>query len=158
MRGKEADLQRLFHIVRWCKKLQFIHDDARTYEDFIAKKNHRLVELSVFYIGQIGEHARNLSEEMRTTLSDVQWKQIIAMRNKLIHNYDEIRTNIVWIVITEDAPILAERCLEVLRAENSNIDEEIREYLAEETGIILEGENVREDTGDSELPAADDRK
>ena len=46
----------------------------------------------------------------------------------------------------------------MLRAENSNVDAELREELFEETGIILEGENVREDTGDSELPAADNRK
>ena len=46
----------------------------------------------------------------------------------------------------------------MLRAENSNVDAELREELFGETGIILEVENVCEDTGDSELPAADDRK
>lgn len=136
MRGKEADLQRLFHIVKWCRKLQGIQNEVQTYEQFIAKKNIRLVELSAFYIGQIGEHARNLSDDMRATLADIPWKQIISMRNKLIHNYDKIRTNIVWVVIMEDAPILAERCLEVLRSENSNVDAELREELFEETGII----------------------
>lgn len=136
MRGKEADLQRLFHIVKWCLKLQGIQNEVQTYEQFIAKKNIRLVELSAFYIGQIGEHARNLSDDMRATLADIPWKQIISMRNKLIHNYDKIRTNIVWVVIMEDAPILAERCLEVLRSENSNVDAELSEELFEETGII----------------------
>lgn len=136
MRGKEADLQRLFHIVKWCLKLQGIQNEVQTYEQFIAKKNIRLVELSAFYIGQIGEHARNLSDDMRATLADIPWKQIISMRNKLIHNYDKIRTNIVWVVIMEDATILAERCLEVLRSENSNVDAELREELFEETGII----------------------
>ena len=136
MRGKEADLQRLFHIVKWCLKLQGIQNEVQTYEQFIAKKNIRLVELSAFYIGQIGEHARNSSDDMRATLADIPWKQIISMRNKLIHNYDKIRTNIVWVVIMEDAPILAERCLEVLRSENSNVDAELSEELFEETGII----------------------
>ena len=135
MRGKEADLQRLFHIVKWCRKLGVVQAKVQTYEQFIAKENYYWVEVSAFYIGQIGEHARNLSDDMRATLADVPWKQIISMRNKLIHNYDKIRTNIVWVVIMEDAPILAERCLEVLRAENSNIDAELREELAEETGI-----------------------
>ena len=135
MRGKEADLQRLFHIAKWSRKLQGIQSEAQTYEQFTAKKNIRLVELSAFYIGQIGEHARNLSDDMRATLTDISWKQIIGMRNKLIHNYDKIRTNIVWAVITEDAPILAERCLEILRMENNNIDTELNKELEEETGI-----------------------
>lgn len=135
MRGKEADLQRLFHIAKWCRKLQGIQSEVQTYEQFITKKNTRLIELSAFYIGQIGEHVGNLSDDIKTTLADIPFKEIKAMRNKLIHNYDKIRTNIVWQVITEDAPILAERCLEVLRAENSNVDEELRFELAEETGI-----------------------
>lgn len=138
MRGKSADLQRLFHIAKWCRKLETIHDDAQTYEQFIAKKNYRLVELSAFYIGQIGELARKLSAEMKETLSDIPWRQINAMRNILIHNYYECDPAIIWGVITEDAPILAERCLEVLRAENSNVDAELKAELAEETGIIDE--------------------
>ena len=136
MRGRGADLQRLFHIVKWCRKLRVVKDTVQTYEQFVAKKNYQLVEVSAFYIGQIGEHARNLSDEMKATLADIPWKQIIAMRNKLIHDYDEIRTDMVWGVIVHDAPILAERCLEVLRAENSNVDAELRAELAEETGII----------------------
>ncbi|MBE8952806.1 MAG: DUF86 domain-containing protein [Quinella sp. 1Q7] len=135
MRGRNADLQRLFHIVKWCRKLQIIGDEVQTYERFIAKENYRLVELSAFYIGQIGEHVRNLSADMKAEISDIPWQQINAMRNRLIHNYDEVRTDMVWGVITDDAPILAERCLEVLRTENSNVDAELREELAEE-GVI----------------------
>ena len=135
MRGRQADLQRLFHIAKWCRKLQIVGDEAQTYERFIAKENYRLVELSAFYIGQIGEHVRNLSDDMKSELSDIPWRQIRDMRNRLIHNYDEIRTDMVWGVITDDAAILAERCLEVLRAENSNVDAELHEELAEE-GVI----------------------
>ena len=135
MRGKKADLWRLFHIVKWCRKLGFVQAKVQTYEQFIAKKNYHWVEVSAFYIGQIGEHARNLSDEMRATLSDISWKQIISMRNILVHNYYDCDPQIIWEVIMKHAPILAERCLEVLRAENSNIDAELREELAEETGL-----------------------
>ena len=136
MRGRMADLQQLFHIVKWCRKLEVIKDDAQTYEQFIAKKNYQLVELSAFYIGQIGEHVGKLSDEIKTNLADIPWQQIKSMRNKLIHDYDRIRTDIVWSVVTEGVPILMNRCLEVLRAENSNVDAELREELAEETDII----------------------
>ena len=84
MRGNAGDLERLFHIVKWCRKLKVIRDDVQTYEKFIAKENYYWVEVSAFYIGQIGEHARNLSDDMHITIADVPWKQIIAMRNKMI--------------------------------------------------------------------------
>ena len=76
MRGKRADLQRLFHIVKWCRKLEAIRDDVQTYDEFINKKNYRYVDLSAFYIGQIGELARNLSNDMKETLADIPWRQI----------------------------------------------------------------------------------
>lgn len=53
MRGKQADLQRLVHIVKWCRKLEVIGSDVQTYENFIARKNYRPVDVSAFYIGQI---------------------------------------------------------------------------------------------------------
>lgn len=118
MRGKQADLHRLFHMVEYCRKLQAVGEDAQTYENFIAKENYRLVDVSAFYIGQLGELARGLSDEMKARLSDIPWKQINDMRNFLIHNYGERDAKIIWGVVTEDALALAERCLEVLRAEN----------------------------------------
>lgn len=136
MRGKRADLQRLVHIISYCQKLRVVKDYVQTYEQFIADENYEKVDVSAFYIGQIGELARGLSDEMKTTLSDIPWRQINDMRNKLIHHYGERNPKLIWQVISEDAPILAGRCLEVLRAENNNVDAELREELAEETGII----------------------
>lgn len=135
MKGKAGDSQRLFHIVKWCQKLEAIQVDVQTYERFIDKKNYRLVDVSAFYIGQIGELARNLSDEMKTKLADIPWRQINAMRNVLIHNYYDASTDVIWQVITEDVPFLEKRCLEVLREQNSDVDKEIRQKMAEEMGI-----------------------
>ncbi len=138
MRGKQADLQRLFHMVKWCRKLKLIVDEVQTYENFISKKNYRLLDVSAFYIGQLGELARTMSAEMKATLSDIPWRQINAMRNILIHNYYDCNPEIVWEVITKHTPAVAERCLEILRAENPDVDAEINADLAEETGIDWE--------------------
>ena len=136
MRGKVGDKQRLFHIVKWCRKLEAAGAVVQTYEQFVARKNHHWVDVSAFYIGQIGDHVKNLSDEMKAELSDIPWRQINDMRNILIHNYGKSRKETIWQVVTEDAPVLAERCLEVLRAENKNVDAELREELAEETDIF----------------------
>lgn len=138
MRGRTADLQRLFHMVKWCRKLKFIVDEVKTYENFTAKENYRLLDVSAFYIGQLGELARTMSPEMKAELPEIPWRQINGMRNILIHNYYDCNPEIVWEVITKHAPAVAERCLEVLRAENPDVDAEIKAELAEETGADLE--------------------
>ena len=38
MRGKAGDLQRLFHIAKWCRKLGVVQAKVQTYEHFIAKE------------------------------------------------------------------------------------------------------------------------
>ena len=48
----------------------------------------------------LGEAARQLPEEVIHAIAEVAWKEIIAMRNVLIHVYFDIDTDIVWDVVT----------------------------------------------------------
>lgn len=47
----------------------------------------------------IGEAATRLPAELRSEWDDVPWKQMISMRNWLIHGYDGIDTDILWDVL-----------------------------------------------------------
>ena len=54
----------------------------------------------------IGEAARGLSEELRKAHPEVPWRQMIAMRNVLIHGYFDIDVDLVWSVAHNDLPKL----------------------------------------------------
>jgi|SRR4028118_320331 uncharacterized protein with HEPN domain len=54
----------------------------------------------------MGEAARRLSEETRLELSEIPWRQIIGMRNRLIHGYDDVDLAIVWDSVQNDLPLL----------------------------------------------------
>ena len=55
----------------------------------------------------IGEAATRVSEQTREALPDVPWTQIMGMRNRLIHAYFEVNSDILWQTATEDVPTLA---------------------------------------------------
>lgn len=64
---------------------------------------------------EIGEAAAKISDHGRERLSRVEWKQIVGMRNRLVHGYDQINFDIVWAVATEDAPTLIESLSEAFK-------------------------------------------
>ena len=54
----------------------------------------------------IGEAARRLKPETRASLPGVPWKSIIAMRNVMSHEYDEVDLAVIWGVVQRDLPEL----------------------------------------------------
>ena len=54
----------------------------------------------------IGEAAKNIPEEIKQQYSQIPWKVMAGMRDKLIHEYFGINLNVVWETITEDLPPL----------------------------------------------------
>ncbi len=54
----------------------------------------------------IGEAARRLSPEGRNLFPEIPWRLLTAMRNNLIHDYDDVDLNVVWDTIQHDLPPL----------------------------------------------------
>ena len=54
----------------------------------------------------LGEAVKRLSTDFREARSDVPWSNIAAMRDRLIHLYDDVDLQVVWDAATEDVPKL----------------------------------------------------
>lgn len=53
-----------------------------------------------------GEAANHVSEETRALAPDIDWGDIVGMRNKLVHGYTNINCDVLWEVITNRLPPL----------------------------------------------------
>jgi uncharacterized protein with HEPN domain len=65
----------------------------------------------------IGQAVKNLSNETKSTRSEIPWKQIAGMRDKVIHDYFGVNLEIVWAAVEKDLPVLARAIRDLL--ENS---------------------------------------
>jgi uncharacterized protein with HEPN domain len=54
----------------------------------------------------VGEAAKTISPEGRTTMPQVPWRAAARMRDRLDHHYFDINLDILWQTITEDLPQL----------------------------------------------------
>jgi len=66
----------------------------------------------------IGEAAKNLSKELRAKHKEIPWKEIIGMRDKLIHWYFGIKWELVWETVKNKIPELKKQLLKISEEQN----------------------------------------
>ncbi len=97
------DLIRLRHMLD-AAKVAVSFATGRSREDL---NQDRMLTLSLVKdIEIIGEAANKVSKETRDRHTEIQWQDIIDMRNHLIHGYCDIDFNIVWDTANRDLPPL----------------------------------------------------
>jgi uncharacterized protein with HEPN domain len=62
----------------------------------------------------IGEAASQVTRETRAAHPDISWKDIIGMRQWLVHGYEGVRNDIVWNTVNNDLAPLIEQLQAVI--------------------------------------------
>ena len=62
----------------------------------------------------IGEAATHIPAEIRETYRTIPWRQVIATRNKLIHNYLGIDNDTLWSIIQDDISALVDELEKII--------------------------------------------
>ncbi len=94
----------------YCAHIRDAISKIETYVHGVAfeafDKNFLLQDGAVREFEVIGEAARHLSEAFKARHTDIPWRQVIDMRNKLVHEYFNVDTELVWATIERDLPML----------------------------------------------------
>lgn len=75
-----------------------------TYLEF--EKNDMVVEACVFNRSQLGELANKVDSEFQQLHSNIPWRQINGLRNRIVHDYEGVNLKLVWEIIADDLPEL----------------------------------------------------
>lgn len=103
MPDKFGDKGRIEHILKAIKTIES-YIQKTTFEQF-QQDNMRL-DACIRQLGIIGEAANRVSEELKQASSQVPWRQIIGLRNVLIHEYFGVDDKSIWDIITVNLPVL----------------------------------------------------
>jgi uncharacterized protein with HEPN domain len=101
-----------------------------SFEDFMADK--KTLSACAFSVSQIGELAKEISEDTQEKHDYIPWKSIRGMRNKIVHDYENIDLAVLWGTVTKSLPELNKQIDAVLyhKVEEINVldDEEDEEF------------------------------
>lgn len=104
-------------------RLNHIHEAIMKIMQLTKKGKRRFdreeeIRLSIiYYIQIIGEAASTIPLDFRNSHQEIPWRQMIAMRNKLIHHYDGIDLEVVWETATISIPQLKPLIFALLKPE-----------------------------------------
>jgi uncharacterized protein with HEPN domain len=84
-----------------------------SFDDF--RKNTMMEYSVVRCLEIIGEAAMRLPPSIKTKYPDVPWKDMVAMRNKVIHEYFGVDAEILWQTVKDDIPALRPLIKEIIK-------------------------------------------
>jgi len=81
--------------------------EGKTYENYLEefllqKAIERLLEI-------LGEAARRIDREFHAQHPEIDWAQIIGLRNVIVHQYDDLDLEQLWEILHTSLPSLQER-------------------------------------------------
>lgn len=72
----------------------------------VFMKDRKTVSACAFCLGQIGELVSHVSLETQSKYGDIPWRSIKGLRNRIIHDYDNVDMIVVWRTIRDSLPDL----------------------------------------------------
>ena len=78
-------------------------------------KNSEKIDAVVRNLEIIGEAVKNIPKELKQKHKEINWQDIVDMRNIITHEYFGIDTEIVWKTIKESLPTLENKVNDILK-------------------------------------------
>ncbi len=108
---KSKDKMIISKILKYIDEIK-IFINGYSYEKF--SNDRKTVNASVFNLSQIGELAGKVSKELQEEYSNIEWRGIKALRNRIVHDYDGVNLNMVWDFLTTELNELEENLKSVI--------------------------------------------
>ena len=95
-----------------------LYTDGLDQERFVASGLN--YDATVHNLILLGEAATHIPKPVCAFASEIDWRQIIGTRNRLVHGYIGINNDIVWDIIQNEIPVLITQLEALIKAANEN--------------------------------------
>ena len=106
------------------KIINYIEDIEKYIYKLDAKQfldDKKTITACAFTVSQIGELAKEITEETQNKYEEIPWKSIKGMRNRIVHDYENVDLSVLWGTVKNSLPELKENLKNVLLNEIDEI-------------------------------------
>ncbi len=100
-------------------------DDVEKYVEGLDARNFfddkKTITACAFTVSQIGELVKEISDETINQYNTIPWKSIRGMRNRIIHDYENVDLSVLWGTIKESLPELKDKLKDIILSDIDNI-------------------------------------
>ena len=86
----------------------------------LFEKDDKTVDAVIKNLETIGEATGHIPDDIKARHKDIPWKEIVGLRNRIVHGYFNIDLKIIWGVIKQELPTLKIQLEHILKEEHNN--------------------------------------
>ncbi len=100
-------------------------DDVQKYTEGLEAKDFlddkKTITACAFTVSQIGELVKEVTDETMEKYNNIPWNSIKGMRNRIVHDYENVDLSVLWGTIKESLPELKEKLKDIILSEKDVI-------------------------------------
>lgn len=100
-------------------------DDIEKYVDGLSAKDFlddkKTITACAFTVSQIGELVKDITDETTQKYSTIPWNSIRGMRNRIVHDYENVDLSVLWGTIKESLPDLKDKLKDIILSDTEII-------------------------------------
>lgn len=100
-------------------------DDVKEYTKGLEAKefldDKKTITACAFTVSQIGEIVKEITEETMKKYSLIPWNSIKGMRNRIVHDYENVDLSVLWGTIKESLPDLQNKLKDIILKEKEEL-------------------------------------
>ncbi len=123
----EGDLKYLLHSLCHMAVIEKINTEINSYTDFI--NDYFFIDVIVLRLQQIGELITRFSSDFKSNHSEIDFINIKGLRNIVVHNYDGLDYEDIYVIIKEDIPDLKAKYEKIVINEFNLSKEFVNDYV-----------------------------
>ena len=95
-----------YYINKILKDLDFLIKHTKEVTKEALKKDEVLLDSVMFRFIQISEHIKKLTLVFKTKHKEIPWKDIVGLRNRIVHDYGTVDLSIIYYTVKKDIYII----------------------------------------------------